>query len=353
VAEVKKKFVLHAPNVHCGGGLTLLKALIDVLPEQTCLIIDERLPIADAELKKFQCYRIQPTLWHRLGAERLLKNLVCKADNVLCFGNLPPLFHLDAKVTLFIQNRYLVEPSSMRTAPLKLRLKLTLEQLWLKYFQHHANKVLVQTASMKRLACHVISAPITVAPFATIVNLFHPIDIICDTDKKYDFIYVASGEVHKNHYLLLQAWVVLAKQGHFPSLCLTVKKSSFPELCIVIEDLVKDFQVNVENVEVLSNNEVQGFYKNSKAFVFPSVLESFGLPLLEAQQAGLPILASEMDYVRDLVDPVESFDPNSAVSIARAVSRFMGYKNEKTNVLDAQGFLHKVLENDGEGDKVV
>jgi glycosyltransferase involved in cell wall biosynthesis len=53
-------------------------------------------------------------------------------------------------------------------------------------------------------------------------------------------------------------------------------------------------------------------------------MESFGLPLIEARQAGLPILASELDYVRDIVDPEESFDPFSARSIVRAVTRFMG-----------------------------
>jgi len=38
------RFFLHAPNVHCGGGLTVLLALIESLPDRVCLIIDERLP---------------------------------------------------------------------------------------------------------------------------------------------------------------------------------------------------------------------------------------------------------------------------------------------------------------------
>ena len=38
------RFFLHAPNEHCGGGLTVLLALIESLPDRVCLIIDERLP---------------------------------------------------------------------------------------------------------------------------------------------------------------------------------------------------------------------------------------------------------------------------------------------------------------------
>ena len=44
-----------------------------------------------------------------------------------------------------------------------------------------------------------------------------------------------------------------------------------------------------------------------------------GMSGLEAARAGLPIVAAERDYVRDIVTPAETFDPGSPVSIARAV----------------------------------
>jgi len=57
----------------------------------------------------------------------------------------------------------------------------------------------------------------------------------------------------------------------------------------------------------------------------------------------LKVVASELDYVRDLLDPIESFDPHSPVSIARAVNRFVGYGEKKTPVLNAEEFLQKVI----------
>ena len=63
----------------------------------------------------------------------------------------------------------------------------------------------------------------------------------------------------------------------------------------------------------------------SKALIFPSLAESFGLPLVEAQEFNKPILASELDFVRDVCSPVDTFDPKSSLSIARAVKRFLGY----------------------------
>jgi hypothetical protein len=54
--------------------------------------------------------------------------------------------------------------------------------------------------------------------------------------------------------------------------------------------------------------------------------------------------ASELDYVRDVLDPEQSFDPESATSIARAVKRFMGWEILPLPLLDAVEFIKHVLE---------
>jgi len=337
-------FILHAPNIHSGGGLMLLKALLKYMPHKACLIIDERLPISDDELFDFCVYRIKPTLWHRFIAERLLSQLAKPDDEVFCFGNLPPLFKLQAKVALFIQNRHLVEPKLMVGMPLKLRLRLDLERLWLKTFYSNVDNVIVQTPSMKMLASKYASEEVIVAPF--LADFVGVTDVSCgDTNKIYDFIYVASGEPHKNHHNLIDALVILSKQGHFPSLCLTVDESQFPQTSCYIEEKKKQYGLKVYNAGCLISNEVLSWYVKASALIFPSTLESFGLPLLEGKRAGLKVIASELDYVRDLLDPEESFDPYSPVSIARSVSRFMNYDEKKACILSAEAFMQKIMEN--------
>jgi glycosyltransferase involved in cell wall biosynthesis len=106
------------------------------------------------------------------------------------------------------------------------------------------------------------------------------------------------------------------------------------------------YGLKVQNGGQLSHQEVLALYKKSGAAIFPSTLESFGLPLIEARQAGLPVLASELDYVRDVLDPEQTFDPESALSIARAVKRFMGIEEQPLPLLCAKSFLEYVLSND-------
>ena len=79
-------------------------------------------------------------------------------------------------------------------------------------------------------------------------------------------------------------------------------------------------------------------------FVLAVFFESFGLPLLEAKFLGLPILASELDYVRDVVEPTETFDPESPVSISRAVQRFLKIsQSSKVKMLSTPEFLGFIL----------
>jgi glycosyltransferase involved in cell wall biosynthesis len=72
-------------------------------------------------------------------------------------------------------------------------------------------------------------------------------------------------------------------------------------------------------------------------------MESLGLPLIEARREGLPVLAAELDYVRDVIDPDEAFDPYSKISIARAVKRFLGLDESELPLQGAKGFIRQFL----------
>jgi glycosyltransferase involved in cell wall biosynthesis len=161
--------------------------------------------------------------------------------------------------------------------------------------------------------------------------------------KSCEFLYVASGEPHKNHRRMIQAWCLLAEEGLFPSLTLTLDEVIFSTLCRDIKEICNHHGLKVTNMGSLSHGDVLKLYKDMDALIYPSTFESFGLPLIEARQAGLPVLASELDFVRDVIDPEQSFDPYSATSISRAVKRFMSVDELLLPLLDAKGFLDKII----------
>ena len=346
------RLFIHAPNIHQGGGKSLLWAIIQSLPdaEDLVLVLDDRLGLPDGIPQNVHIKKVLPTILHRTRAERWLRANVKKRDTVLCLGNLPPLFKLEGRVVVFLQNRYLIDDVDLNGFSARSRLRINIERLWLSLRMASVSEFIVQTQTMKKLLAKKAAGivPIQILPFAEESASYMRSGFKSkEKASEFDFVYVASGETHKNHRILLEAWSLLAAEGLFPSLCLTLNPVKFGSLAREIENVCERDKLAVTNVGELSHEGVMGLYESVGALIYPSKLESFGLPLMEARQMGLAILASELDYVRDLVDPEQSFDPDSATSIARAVKRFMKIDAADTLiVLSASEFVGKILRVD-------
>lgn len=343
------KVFIHATNIHQGGGRSLLCALLMQLDSQHDFILslDSRMPLPEGLPKNISIRRVAPSVIDRLKAEIWLVMSVKPKDTVFCFGNLPPLFRLCAMTSVFVQNRYLVEDVSLKGFPLKIRIRLFIERWWIRSRRANVDKYIVQTPTMKRLL-EVNFEPkvsIQILPFIDEPHGYmreFP-EFSGGVTSEFDFVYVGSGEPHKNHRRLIEAWCLLAQQGLYPSLCLTLDKGRFSELCSLVNEMRQRCAVNIVNLGLLSHPDVLALYRKSAAAIYPSQFESFGLPLIEARQAGLPVLASELDYVRDAIDPEQVFDPNSSTSIARAVRRFLRVSEPPLPLLDGVQFLASIL----------
>jgi glycosyltransferase involved in cell wall biosynthesis len=345
----QRRLFIHAANIHSGGGRSLLSALLEAWPvdQVGVLQLDARMPVTGAIKPQVGIRTVLPTVMRRLLAEWWLFRSVAKGDRVLCFGNLPPLFRLRGHVSVFLQNRYLVDPVSLASFPWKTRLRLQLERYWFKWRLGNANAVVVQTPSMQEALGRygaLRGQTVLVLPFVN-ASAGHQKSVRLQDIRQGAgvFLYVASGEPHKNHKCLIEAWCRLAQEGHYPALLLTLDESVNKELCAWIAQRMTAFRLDVKNLGSQPHHEILRLYTQVDAVIFPSTFESFGIPLIEARQAGLPILAAELDYVRDVVDPEQVFDPTSPISIARAVKRFMGADEGELPLLDASEFLDRIL----------
>lgn len=347
------RLFVHATNVHQGGGKSLLHALLDACSDlqEVVALVDKRMILPRNDPARPSIRIVKPSVWQRLHAEWWLRRNVRSEDTVLCFGNLPPLFKSKGFVVVFVQNRYLIDKVALKNFNLKTRLRLWAERLWLLLCSVNVNEFVVQTPSMKTALLSsgcVSKQPVHVRPFATVSSGYQrtmnqqPAGHV--GSKKYDFIFAASGEPHKNHRNLVKAWCLLAQQGLFPSLCLTLDESASRELCVWIVEQKDRYGLKLESVGFLPHEQVLLLYDQARALIYPSLFESFGLPLIEASQIGLPVLAAELDYVRDVLDPAQVFDPESPISIARAVKRFMGVGEAPLPLLNAAQFMASIAE---------
>ena len=332
-------FIIHAPNVHQGGGRTLLLSLLEAAGNFPCIaILDERLELPPCLPPSLTVIRVRPTLAGRLIGEWRLRCMARAGYAILCFGNLPPLFDCAGPVTVFLQNRYLLGRHDLSTFPLRTRMRLVAERLWLRLRLTNRTQFLVQTPTMAREVVSTLGIQARTIPFLPSDDFGG----VAENIRRFDFLYVASGEPHKNHRCLIEAWQLLARDGIFPSLCLTLDRERDGRLLEWIKSQSQEHCLRVENVGQISKGELAQCYLTSAALIYPSTMESLGLPLFEAARAGLPILAPELDYVRDVAVPVQTFDPNSAVSIARAVRRYLDVAEPVVRPSSPAAFLDAV-----------
>lgn len=339
--------VLHAPSVHTGGGFVLLQALTAAWPDDVQLIalLDARARGQMILPDGAQVTWVDVSAVSRLKAEVYLSSRAKANDVILCFHGLPPLLSKQAKIVVFLQNRlYLARrlPSGYR---LKTRVRLTFERFVSRVFRHRVAEYIVQTPSMQRAVLQWYGAPGPVPPAVRVLPFVEALHTSPDHNVSaadWDFIYVADGEAHKNHRTLLAAWQLLAQDGFHPSLALTLSPRD-RVLKQEVTALTDKARLRIKDLGQMPHERVLSLYATARAMIFPSTSESFGLPLIEATHAGLPILASEMDYVRDVCSPVQTFDPTSPVSIARAVKRFLAVPEPGLQLRSPRNFLHELL----------
>jgi glycosyltransferase involved in cell wall biosynthesis len=94
-----------------------------------------------------------------------------------------------------------------------------------------------------------------------------------------------------------------------------------------IEKLIAD-QGMGEAIEItgwLPRPELLQLYAGASAFVYPSLFEGFGMPVLEALAAGIPVACSEIRPLREVAaDAALFFDPLDEAAIANVLDRIIG-----------------------------
>lgn len=111
---------------------------------------------------------------------------------------------------------------------------------------------------------------------------------------KLNLFYPATPFFYKNHSVLAKALSKTKNQDCL--LYLTCKPDELPGLA----DLP-----NVRCGGPLLPEKMWGMYEEADALLFPSYIETYGLPLIEAASTGMPVLVADLPYAREVLEGYE------------------------------------------------
>jgi len=114
------------------------------------------------------------------------------------------------------------------------------------------------------------------------------IEAIKKSKEEFDIIYAGRLMKHKNIDILIKS-VYLAKK-EFPEIKAVIIGDG-PEKA-KLKALTKNLRLekNIEFMDFMLKEKVYGFMKSSNLFILPSVLEGFGIIVIEANACGLPVI---------------------------------------------------------------
>jgi len=158
------------------------------------------------------------------------------------------------------------------------------------------------------------------------------------------FFYTGNAYPHKNLANLIKAVKLLnTKYNQSVNLAISSARNIFTQR---LQKLI--FRLGVEkNVFLLgfvSDNNLGYLYKNSIAFVFPSLSEGFGLPGLEAMSSGSLLIVSDIKVFREVYgDEAIYFDSKSVNSMAATMFEVMkmGSAEKEKRIKSGQKFVKR------------
>ena len=121
-------------------------------------------------------------------------------------------------------------------------------------------------------------------------------------DARFTFFYPSTDISYKNHKVLIDALCLLklTEPSVLPRIRLVFTVNRLNKRLM---NLIEEYELGdtVKFIGLIPFSEILVYYKSVDVLLFPSMIETFGLPLVESAFFGLPIVASDLPYAREVL----------------------------------------------------
>ena len=149
------------------------------------------------------------------------------------------------------------------------------------------------------------------------------------------FLFVGNLEIRKNISLLLKAFELFKKNDLKSYRLVLVGKGGHG-----YEKIKEDLNNNSERNNIIElgwieDRVLSSIYSSAEAFIFPSLYEGFGLPVLEAMRFGLPVIASDIPALKEITGGAAALvNPSQPEDMAEAMYKISSNYNQKKEFIE-------------------
>lgn len=162
-------------------------------------------------------------------------------------------------------------------------------------------------------------------------------------EKKYGIrspyiLSVARFDPHKNIQGVIASFNRVKKEGSSRTLVM-VGGRHLPEYSDRIERMIREspYTSDIIVLDYVEPDDMPALYGCADVLVFPSLVEGFGMPIIEAMQCGTPVVTSNISCLPEIAGgAAELVDPKNADAVAEAVKRVLS-EGRLRNDLIAKG----------------
>lgn len=179
----------------------------------------------------------------------------------------------------------------------------------------------------------------TKKPIQVIPNCIRDQDQITADPKKNQFVYLGRLVFYKNIEVIIKAFRMVAKEFPEASLVIAGDGPHKPSL----QNLVAKLQIqdNVRFTGYVTADEKKKILAESNALLFPSIIEGFGLVMLESWQQKRPVIVSDIPPMSEIVKDNKTgfvIDPNDEIKWAEKIIQLIEDPNT-SNDMGKQGYI--------------
>lgn len=343
------KVVLNTVSAKMGGAATYLRNLaqdlarrdldadfIFVVPREQARAIDGLSP----RLRVVATDAGQAAFWRRLWFDQIrLRRLLRRerADILFSTANMGML-HCPCPQVLLVRNALYFSQTYLENIlarmNLRARLAIRIRRWWVCRSVASADLVITPSRSMLDELRRYAPGPaekFRVIPYGTVPSRFQ-LAPPPDGSRHLRLLHISHYADHKNLSVLLQALGKLAAHGAADVSLSTTANVEDPRYVVSYcraHDLSiltqPEIRARVHTLGDVSYERLPELYRRHDVFVFPSLAESYGHPLVEAMASGLPVVAADLPYARELCgEAALYFEPFSADELAAKIRQLAG-----------------------------